>query len=75
VSVRADQTALSALRDAGVSVQSDCEEGICGTCEVAVLDGHVDHRDLVLTSGERAEGRRMMTCCSRARGSRLVIDL
>jgi len=58
-----------------IDVQSDCEEGLCGSCEVAVLEGAIDHRDLVLTASERAEGRRMMACCSRARDAKLVLGL
>ena len=73
--VRADQTLLAALRAANIDVRSDCEEGLCGSCEVAVLAGRIDHRDLVLTAAERAEGRRMMACCSRARDARLVLGL
>lgn len=75
VPVRADQTVLAALRGANIDVQSDCEEGICGSCEVPVVGGEVDHRDLVLTRAEREEGRRMMACCSRACGDRLVLGL
>ena len=40
-----------------------------------LFEGAIDHRDLVLTSAERAEGRRMMACCSRARDARLVLGL
>ncbi|MGW0890875.1 cytochrome P450 [Saccharopolyspora sp. NPDC002578] len=75
VAVPADGTLLSALRAAGVDVPSDCEEGLCGSCEVAVLDGAIDHRDRVLTKAERAAGRSMMTCCSRACGSTLRLGL
>jgi cytochrome P450/ferredoxin-NADP reductase len=75
VPVRADQTVLAALRAANIDVRSDCEEGLCGTCEVAVLAGKVDHRDLVLTAAERAAGTRMMACCSRACEDRLVLAL
>ena len=32
-------------------------------------------RDRVLTRAERAEGRRMMACCSRAAGDRLKVRL
>ena len=74
VPVLAGQTLLQALRATGADVQSDCEEGLCGTCEVAVLAGDVDHRDKVLSSTERAAGGRMMACCSRARG-KLVLAL
>nr|WP_260854002.1 cytochrome P450/oxidoreductase [Paraburkholderia sp. BCC1886] len=75
VMVPAGQTLLAALRRANVDVQSDCEEGLCGSCEVRVLAGEVDHRDVVLTKGERQANNRMMTCCSRAVGERLVLEL
>ncbi len=70
-----DRTLLEVLRAANVDLASDCEEGLCGTCEVEVLAGEVDHRDAVLSRAERAAGRRMMACCSRARGERLVLAL
>ncbi|GGO29835.1 hypothetical protein GCM10010116_59790 [Microbispora rosea subsp. aerata] len=75
IRVAADQTVLDALRAAGVDVRSDCEEGLCGSCQVSVLDGEVDHRDLVLTKAERAAGTAMMICCSRARGTKLTLAL
>lgn len=75
VHVAANQTVLSALRAANIDVQSDCEEGLCGSCEVRVLSGRVDHRDVVLTRSEREADTRMMTCCSRACGERLVLEL
>lgn len=68
VTVDADRTLLEALRAQGIDVPSDCEEGLCGTCEVAVLEGEIDHRDRVLSESERREGGRMMACCSRAKG-------
>ncbi|RYF79597.1 MAG: cytochrome P450, partial [Comamonadaceae bacterium] len=74
--VRADQTLLAALRAANIDVQSDCEEGLCGSCEVQVLRGPIDHRDMVLTRSEREAGLRMMSCCSRAcGGEKLVLAL
>ena len=75
VNVAADQTVLAALRAANIDVQSDCEEGLCGSCEVRVLAGKVDHRDVVLTRAEREAHVKMMTCCSRARSPRLVLEL
>ncbi|MDM0015669.1 cytochrome P450/oxidoreductase [Variovorax sp. J22P168] len=75
VQVPADQTVLSALRAANIDVQSDCEEGLCGSCEVRVLAGRIDHRDVVLTRAEREAGNRMMACCSRACDGRLVLEL
>lgn len=70
-----DKSLLEVLRAANLDVPSDCEEGLCGTCEVQVLAGEIDHRDSVLSRAERARGDRMMACCSRARGGRLVLAL
>jgi ferredoxin-NADP reductase len=66
---------LQAIRDAGVDIESDCEEGYCGTCETRVLEGKPDHRDVVLSKAERASGRTFLPCVSRACGRRLVLDL
>lgn len=75
VAVSNEETLLQALTAAGVDVPCDCAEGLCGTCEVAVLDGEVDHRDKVLSQSERAQNGRMMACCSRSKGGRLVLAL
>jgi len=75
VRVAADQTLLQALQAAGYDVPCDCGEGLCGTCEVAVLEGEVDHRDKVLSKAERATHKRMLACCSRAAGERVVLGL
>lgn len=69
------ETLLQALRGVGVDIASDCEEGLCGSCEVPVLDGDIDHRDRVLTATERAGRSRMIACCSRARTGKLVLAL
>ncbi|SEO81218.1 Cytochrome P450 [Salinihabitans flavidus] len=73
LTVRNDQTLLDALTAAGVDVPCDCNEGLCGTCEVGVLDGEVDHRDKVLSRAERGANDRMMACSSRAKGGRIVL--
>jgi tetrachlorobenzoquinone reductase len=66
---------LHVLQEAGVSVLSSCEEGVCGACEVKVLEGVPDHRDAVLSSSERKQGKSMMICCSGSLTDRLVLDL
>jgi ferredoxin len=66
ITVPPNQTLLHALQATGVDVPCDCGEGLCGTCEVAVLKGKIDHRDKVLSPSERATHQRMMACCSRA---------
>jgi ferredoxin-NADP reductase len=73
--VPADVSVLEVCEDAGVSVLGSCYEGICGTCETAVIDGVPDHRDSVLTEDEQAVGDVMMICVSRCKGPRLTLDL
>lgn len=73
--VPADKTVLEVLNASNIDVQCDCQEGLCGTCEVDVLEGEIDHRDVVLDPAEREANNRMMSCCSRAKSKRLVIDL
>ncbi len=76
LTVGADQTLLEALQAAGIDVASDCGEGLCGSCEVGLLAGDVDHRDQVLTAGEKQQGQKMMACCSRAKpGGALKLSL
>jgi vanillate O-demethylase ferredoxin subunit len=68
-------TVLDTLLSAGIDAPYGCRQGICGSCEVGVLDGTPDHRDLVLSDEERAANRTMMPCCSGCIGERLVLDL
>ena len=73
IEVDADQTALAALQAFGCRVMSSCEAGSCGTCRTTYLSGDVEHRDLVLGDGEKAD--QIMLCVSRARGGVLELDL
>ncbi len=66
---------LETLHQAGVTATSSCEVGICGECQVSVLEGIPDHRDQVLSDAERAGNRLMMICCSGSKSDKLVIDL
>ena len=75
VRVPRDKTVLQALRETGYRIPSNCEEGLCGTCEIPVLDGRIDHRDVVLTPAERRRGDRMMACCSRSHEKRIVLGM
>ena len=75
VLVPPDRSVLEVLLEEGVDVLHDCREGICGSCEVKVIEGEVDHRDHVLSEPERAANSCMMVCVSRACGTRLVLGL
>ena len=73
VEVAAGSTMLDALLEAGFEIESDCEEGICGTCELGLLAGSPDHRDDILTEEERET--LVLPCVSRALGRSLTVDL
>ncbi|WP_221795708.1 PDR/VanB family oxidoreductase [Oceanobacter mangrovi] len=66
---------LERLEEAGVAVDCSCREGVCGACEVAVLEGEIDHRDGVLTKAEKAANNTIMICVSGCKSERLVLDL
>ncbi|MDI3403155.1 PDR/VanB family oxidoreductase [Streptomyces cavernicola] len=73
VEVPADETILAAVRKKLPSVAYSCEQGFCGTCQLRVVAGEVDHRDELLDDEERRDS--MLICVSRARGEKLVLDL
>lgn len=73
--VRPDRSVLETLEAAGIDIACDCREGLCGSCDVQVLEGEIDHRDRVLSQNERTKQNRMLVCCSRAKGKKLVLSL
>lgn len=75
LSVPPERSILDVVLQAGVEVPYDCVEGICGSCEVKVLEGEIEHMDEVLTKQEKESNTVMMICCSRSRGPRIVLDL
>jgi ferredoxin len=70
VDVAADTSLLDALLHKGYPLSAGCREGVCGSCEVGVLDGRPDHRDDI-----GAPVGRMYACVSRSSSPRLVLDL
>lgn len=71
--VPANRSLLDVLLDNGIEVLSSCAEGTCGSCEIPVISGEIDHRDSVLTDEERASHDAMMVCVSRGAGSGLIV--
>lgn len=69
------RTIIEVLEEAGMDLMYDCRRGDCGICQTGVLEGEPDHRDVVLTEAERASGKVMQICVSRARSPRLKLDL
>jgi ferredoxin-NADP reductase len=75
LTVDAATSILEAAENAGLTVDSSCRDGICGSCETRVLAGTPDHRDHLLSEAEHAVGETMMICVSRCASDRLVLDL
>jgi ferredoxin-NADP reductase len=75
--VRVDRNTsiVAALASIGIEVDTSCGEGVCGTCMVDVISGAPDHRDHCLSKAERAAGKVICCCVSRAMSPVLVLDL
>lgn len=73
--VPSGKTILEVMREAGLTVPSSCEQGACGTCLTGVIEGDVDHQDVYLNDSEKRSNTAMMTCVSRAKSARLVLDI
>lgn len=70
----ASQTLLAAVKKAGTAIASSCQQGICGSCKTALLEGTVDmtHQGGI-RQREVDKGLRLL-CCSYPT-SDVVLDL
>jgi len=76
LTVPANKTLLQVLQSEGIDLPYDCAEGLCGSCEIIVHKGQIDHRDKVLSKSEKLRNNKMMACCSRSiDGKKLTIAL
>ncbi len=66
------KTIVAVLRENGFDIETDCEDGYCGTCITRYVEGDPEHRDTVLSEGERKSY--VMVCCARSRSPMLVLD-
>ncbi|MEO8118288.1 MAG: hybrid-cluster NAD(P)-dependent oxidoreductase [Rhodoferax sp.] len=72
--VDASLTLLSAVKKAGTAIASSCQQGICGSCKTAVLEGTVEMRHQGgIRQREVDKGLRLL-CCSYA-SSDVVLDI
>jgi ferredoxin-NADP reductase len=70
-----ERSLLDELNRNGIAVPSSCRQGICGTCEIEVRSGVIDHRDEVLTDEEKAESKYMLPCVSKSVGRRIILNV
>jgi len=75
VHVSEKETLLEALLESGIKAPYSCRAGRCGTCELKVLEGKVDHADSFLNEEERNDHRSILSCVSRAQSGKLRIQL
>jgi ferredoxin len=73
--VPAGKSILDVLRENSIDMPSSCQQGACGTCRLNVLEGEPDHQDVFLNESEKQNGKSIMTCVSRAKSKRLVLDI
>ena len=75
--VHEGETLADAIRRNNESISVSCRQGTCGSCEVTVIEGEIDHRDSVLVAQQPSRGcpASMMACVSRAKGSMIMIDI
>lgn len=74
IEVGTDETLLEALERAGVDPPYSCRAGGCGQCEIEVVSGEIDHRDMFYSDEERKERNVILTCVSRAK-EKLVLKI
>ncbi|HWK47827.1 MAG TPA: PDR/VanB family oxidoreductase [Stellaceae bacterium] len=72
IDIPAGGSMLEGLRALGAKVESSCEGGICGACEVRWLDGAPLHRDRVLSPARRAT--HLLSCVAGCASGRLVVE-
>ncbi|SEM72037.1 2Fe-2S iron-sulfur cluster binding domain-containing protein [Cryobacterium sp. TMT1-3] len=73
--VPAEESLLDALESHGVPILGSCRKGICGTCEVRVVEGTPEHLDSVLDDAEKDALGVMYPCVSRSLSASLVLNI
>jgi tetrachlorobenzoquinone reductase len=73
--VNANKSILDTLLEADVEIPYSCMEGICGSCQLKVIEGIPDHRDSVLSNRQRDANDVIIACCSRSKSDVLTLDL
>lgn len=66
---------LAALLSAGIQVPFSCGNGMCGACEIRVIEGRPDHRDSVLRKKQSTGNGSVLACCSGSLSAELVLEL
>lgn len=73
--LEAGQSILEALESNGLPISGSCRKGVCGTCEVRVLEGTPEHLDSVMSDADKDELGVMYPCVSGSASRTLVLDI
>jgi vanillate O-demethylase ferredoxin subunit len=73
IQVPPEKSVAQVLEAAGIALTLSCEQGICGSCSLRVVEGEADHRDMYFSDDERTHGGHFTPCCSRSHGPLLVL--
>ncbi len=71
--IPADKTIVEVLRENGIPVDTQCEDGFCATCMTRYVAGEPEHRDSVLDDDDREQF--VLICCARSKTPLLELDL
>ncbi|MED1864119.1 PDR/VanB family oxidoreductase [Fictibacillus nanhaiensis] len=75
IQVSHTETLLEALHKNGIITSYSCQIGRCGTCELSVLEGEINHYDSFLSDEQKGENNCIIACVSRAKSDKLVIEV
>jgi dimethylamine monooxygenase subunit B len=75
ISVRNDQTLLDALLEEGIQTPYSCRAGRCGTCELNVIHGKVEHFDMFYNEEQKSSHKVILPCVSRAASKKLILAI
>lgn len=73
IDVKAEESMLDALENAGIALPNSCRTGNCRTCAIPLISGEVTHNDNVLNSEEQKT--LLCPCVSRATDEMISVDL
>jgi ferredoxin len=74
VKVSAEESITTALKKAGVPVEESCGRGVCGTCELRVIEGEPLHLDSVMNDESKDKLGVFYPCVSRAKTPEITVD-
>lgn len=63
------ETLLQAALNAGIWINSACQQGVCGSCKVLLTQGEVETRDMGGLRPDEVDGGYVLTCCSWPKGA------